>query len=70
MPEKWTGRVVGQMHNERITHGALAKEMGVSQSYLSMILNGTRTPAGARERIRDAMASILEKRKGAPSCSK
>lgn len=44
MPEKWTGRLIGKMHNERITYAELAEEMGVNKSYISMLLNGRRKP--------------------------
>lgn len=63
MPEKWTGRIVGKMHNERITYDELAKELGVTKAYISMILNGARKPDGAEERIKNAISSILKKRK-------
>ena len=63
MPEKWTGRLVGRMHNERITYEDLANEMGVTKAYISMILNGTRKPDGARERMEAAVSKILEQRK-------
>lgn len=62
MPEKWTGRLVGRMHNERITYEELAKELGVSKPYVSMILNGTRKPDGIRERMEEAFFAILKKR--------
>lgn len=63
MPEKWTGRLIGDMHNNRITYDDLAAEMGVTKSYISMILNGARKPAGIKERMDAAYQSILEKRK-------
>lgn len=63
MHEKWTGVLIGKMHNERITYLDLAKEMSVTKSYISMILNGTRKPKGIRKRMEDAFASIVEKRK-------
>lgn len=65
MPEKWTGRLIGQMHNEKITYDDLAKELGVTKSYISMILNGTRKPEGARERMESAVAAIVQRKKGA-----
>ena len=63
MPEKWTGRLVGRMHNERITYDELGAEMGVTKSYISMILNGSRKPEGARERMEAALSAVLQKRK-------
>lgn len=66
MPEKWTGRLIGNMHNNHITYADLAEEMGVTKSYVSMILNGVRKPAGIRSRMEDAYAAILEKRRTSP----
>lgn len=64
MPEKWTGRLVGKMHNERVTYDNLAAEMGVTKSYISMILNGVRKPDGIQERMENAFESVVNKRKG------
>ena len=64
MPEKWTGRLVGRLHNEQITYEELAKELGVTKAYISMILNGARKPGGIRERMEAAVSSIVERRKG------
>jgi transcriptional regulator with XRE-family HTH domain len=63
MNEKWTGNLVGKMHNERVTYQDLADEMSVTKSYISMILNGSRKPKGIKERMEDAFASVVEKRK-------
>ncbi len=62
MPEKWTGRLVGKMHNEKITLEDVAEELGVTRSYVSMILNGARKPDGIRERMEAAVSSIIKKR--------
>ena len=64
MPEKWTGAIVGKMHVESVTSADLAKEMGVSQNYVSMLLHGKRTPPGAKERLNEALNAIIQKRKG------
>jgi transcriptional regulator with XRE-family HTH domain len=63
LPEKWTGRLIGRMHNERVTYDNLAAEMGVTKSYVSMILNGARKPEGIKDRMEAAFAAVLEKRK-------
>ena len=63
MPEKWTGRLIGRLHNERVTYEELAKEMGVTKSYISMILNGARKPEGVRERMEAALATIIEQKR-------
>lgn len=63
MNEKWTGNLVGKMHNEGVTYQELADEMSVTKSYISMILNGSRKPKGIKKRMEDAFASVIEKRK-------
>lgn len=65
MPEKWTGQIVGTMHNERITYDDLAKEMGVTKAYISMILNGARKPSGIAERVQSAVNAIVERKRAA-----
>lgn len=62
MPEKWTGELIGKMHNNRITNDDLAAKMGVTKSYISMILNGSRNPKGAQERMEEAVDAIIAQR--------
>ena len=62
MPEKWTGRLIGRMHNNKITFEDLAKELGVSKPYVSMILNGRRSPDGIRGRMESAVDRIIERK--------
>lgn len=64
MPEKWTGRLVGKMHNECVTMEELGAEMGVGKAYVSMILNSRRKPNGIQKRMEDAFESVISKRKG------
>ena len=61
MPEKWTGRLIGRMHNERITYEQLANEMGVNKAYISMILNGTRKPPNIQKRMETALEAIIKR---------
>ena len=63
MVEKWTGRLVGKMHNERIRAEDIATELGVTPAYVSLILNGKRNPPDARARLEAAVNAIIEKRK-------
>lgn len=63
MVEPWTGEVVGIMHVNRIKQSQVADKMGVTNDWVSMILNGKKSPKGAEERIRAAIAEILEERK-------
>ena len=60
MPEKWTGRLIGRMHNERITYEQLANEMGVNKTYISMILNGKRKPPNIQKRMETALEAIIK----------
>lgn len=62
MVEKWTGRLIGKMHNERITYAELAEEMGVNKSYISMLLNGRRKPPNIQKRMEDAVDAIIARR--------
>ena len=62
MPEKWTGRLVGKMHNERVTQEEIAAELGVGKAYVCMILNGKRNPPNARERLNDAFDAVIARR--------
>lgn len=63
MPEKWTGRLIGNMHNERVTYEELGAEMGVSKPYVCMVLNGARNPKDGRARFEAAFRSIVQRRK-------
>lgn len=65
MPEKWTGKLVGRMHNEGVTYEELGAELGVGKAYISMILNSRRKPKDAQKRMEAALESILAKRKQA-----
>ena len=63
MVEKWTGRLVGKMHNHGITNGDVAEELDVTKAYVSMILNGARKPKDAKHRLEAAVDAIIERRK-------
>lgn len=62
MPEKWTGRLIGKMHNEKITYDDLAKALGITKEYVGMILNGKRKPNGIRKRMEEAVDAIIKRR--------
>lgn len=62
MPEKWTGALIGRMHCERITYEDLAKKLGLTKSYISMVLNGTRKTKGIQERFENAVEEIIAER--------
>ncbi len=60
MAAQWTADVIGEMHLRKITKRRLAKEMGVTPEYISMVLNGHREPVGIEERVRAALDAIPE----------
>lgn len=62
MPDAWTGDLVGRMHNAEVTLNDLAKEIGWSTGYISMILNGSRRPVGAMEKLNAAFYTITARR--------
>lgn len=62
MPDAWTGDLVGRMHNARVTLEDLATELGVTKGYISMILNGGRSPDGAEKRLNAAFEKIVQER--------
>ena len=59
MIAQWTGRAVGKMHIHRIENRALAKELGVTSEWVSIVLNGKREPAGAEQRFMEAIDRII-----------
>lgn len=61
MLAQWIGEFVGRMHLHRVTITQIAREMGVTREYLSMILNGHREPQGIGERMNNALDSVIEK---------
>ena len=62
MPKKWTDKLVGMMHDHKLTGCQLAEELGVSREYVSMVLNGHRDPDGAEARFTDAFYRIVKRR--------
>lgn len=60
--EEWTGNLVGRMHNARVTLDDMANELGCGKSYVSMVLNCSRSPTDAREKFEAAFDAIVSKR--------
>ena len=57
---KWTGTLIGNMHNNKVSKSELAKYMGLSVEYVSMVLNGKRTPDEAQERFEKALDELIK----------
>ncbi len=59
MPEKWTDELIGRMHNNKVTYEQLAKRLGVTKAYVSMVLNGARNPPEAKAQFEKALAELI-----------
>ena len=59
MPERWTAKLVGELHMRRLTARQLAAQVGWNEKYLSAVLNGHRTPKGAQEALEQALAQLV-----------
>ena len=64
--DNWISEAVGEMHVHKITNILLAKKMGIRPTYLSMILNGKRSPKGADKRILNAIQEIISEKNNLP----
>lgn len=62
LPKKWTGDLVGLMHTNNISQQDLADHLGVTNRYVSMVLNSHKEPAGAEERFTNAVQAIIASR--------
>ena len=61
-PAAWTGDLVGKMHVNRVKRSDLAKELGVTEAYISMMLNSKRNTKGMQEKLERAYDSVIAKR--------
>lgn len=59
MADEWTGTLVGKMHTHKITRKRLAQHMGLTQEYISMVLNGKKRPKSACARFTAALDSLI-----------
>lgn len=59
MPAQWTGAIVGEIHNNRLTAKDLAKELDWNPKYLSQVLNSENPPKDAEQKVTAALARII-----------
>ncbi len=59
MSQKWTGELVGLLHDYKITQNQLADQLGLSFQYVSMVLRGHRAPPDAEQRFRAALDALI-----------
>ena len=55
----WIAEAVGKMHIHKVCQKEVAKHMGVTEEYISMIFNGKRTPKNAEQRIMTAIDELI-----------
>lgn len=65
MPTKWSADLIAKMHLHGITRKALAAELRCTPEYVSMILNGHRSPSDAEKRFHAAFEALLRAREEA-----
>ncbi|UZT82929.1 helix-turn-helix domain-containing protein [Caproicibacterium sp. BJN0003] len=62
MPENWTGKIIGKMHVCRVSKKQLAAQLGYTPEYVSMVLNGHRTPNGAETEFAKALDELIRQK--------
>lgn len=59
MIEKWTGALIGKMHNNGIKQVELAEKLGLTNAYVGMILRGERKPPNIRQKMESALDELI-----------
>lgn len=59
--DKWKAKLLVDMRINKITQRALAKELGYTEEYVSMVFNGSKNPKNAKEKFISAFNSIISK---------
>ena len=67
MPAQWTGKIVGELHNNRLTCKELAKEVDWNEKYLSQVLNSENPPKDAEVKLNAALERLIERKSQAPT---
>ena len=65
MPEAWTGRLIGKMHNNDISYEDIAKKLECGKAYICMILNSKRKPPEIQKKMETAVNELIAERKAA-----
>ena len=61
MPAKWTGELVGKIHNAGLTIKEVAEEAGMNPKYISTVLNSDGDSPKAESKLRAALDRLIEK---------
>ena len=62
MPAQWTGELVGKMHIYSVSYRELADRIGCSNKWLSMVINGHRSPKNAEQRFNAALDELIKEK--------
>lgn len=62
MPAQWTGRIVGEIHNNNLTAKELAKELDWNEKYLSQVLNSANPPKDSEAKVSAALARLIARK--------
>lgn len=60
MPARWTGELVGEIHNAGFTIKQVAAEAGLNPKYVSQVLNSEDESPKAEEKLRSALRRLIE----------
>ena len=61
MPAKWTGELVGKIHNAGLTIKEVAAEAGMNPKYISTVLNQDTDAPKAEAKLRASLDRLIEK---------
>lgn len=62
MPAKWTGQLVGEIHNAGVTIKEVAIEAGMNPKYISTVLNSDADAPKVEARLRTALCRLIERK--------
>lgn len=62
MPADWTARLIAKLHMNRISKKRLAEQLGYTPEYVSMVLNGHRSPNGAENEFSKALDELVQQK--------
>lgn len=62
MPADWTAKLIAKLHMNRISKKRLAEQLGYTPEYVSMVLNGHRSPNGAESEFAKALDELIQKK--------
>lgn len=62
MPAQWTADLIGKMHLFGVSRRQLADVLGYTPEYVTMVLNGKKSPKCAEEKFKKALYEIQSRK--------